>query len=40
MPLRTRLTERLGIKHPIISAPMGLMAGGKLAPYPMPAASV
>ena len=31
MPLRTRLTERLGIKHPIISAPMGLLAGGKLA---------
>lgn len=30
MPLRTRLTERLGIKHPIISAPMGLLAGGKL----------
>lgn len=31
MPLRTRLTERLGIEHPIISAPMGLLAGGKLA---------
>lgn len=31
MPLRTRLTERLGIEYPIISAPMGLLAGGKLA---------
>jgi nitronate monooxygenase len=31
MPLRTRLTERFGIDHPIISAPMGFFAGGKLA---------
>ena len=31
MSLRTRLTERLGIKHPIISAPMGFVAGGRLA---------
>ena len=31
MPLRTRLTERLGIEHPILSAPMGLIAGGRLA---------
>lgn len=31
MRLRTRLTERLGIEHPIISAPMGLLAGGRLA---------
>lgn len=31
MPLRTRLTERLGIEHPIISAPMGFVAGGRLA---------
>jgi nitronate monooxygenase len=31
MPLRTRLTERLGIDHPIISAPMGTFAGGRLA---------
>ena len=31
MPLRTRLTEKFGIEHPIISAPMGLLAGGKLA---------
>ena len=31
MPLRTRLTDRFGIKHPIISAPMGFVAGGKLA---------
>jgi nitronate monooxygenase len=31
MPIQTRLTERLGITHPIISAPMGHAAGGKLA---------
>lgn len=31
MPLRTRLTERFGIEYPIISAPMGVIAGGKLA---------
>ncbi len=31
MRLRTRLTERLGIEHPIISAPMGFIAGGRLA---------
>src|SRR3974390_1569295 len=31
MALRTRLTEALGIEHPIISAPMGFAAGGKLA---------
>ena len=31
MTLRTRLTERLGIEHPIVSAPMGLVAGGALA---------
>ena len=31
MHLRTRLTERFGIEHPIISAPMGFFAGGKLA---------
>src|SRR5215813_6919449 len=29
--LRTRLTERLKLNHPIISAPMGFAAGGKLA---------
>ena len=29
--LKTRLTEKLGIKHPILLAPMGVMAGGKLA---------
>lgn len=27
----TRLTQKLGIEHPIISAPMGLAAGGRLA---------
>jgi nitronate monooxygenase len=31
MPQRTRLTERLGIKHPVISAPMAFVAGGRLA---------
>jgi nitronate monooxygenase len=31
MLLRTRLTERLGIEHPVISAPMGFFAGGRLA---------
>jgi nitronate monooxygenase len=31
MAIHTRLTEKLGIEHPIISAPMGFFAGGKLA---------
>jgi nitronate monooxygenase len=31
MALRTRLTERLGIRYPILSAPMGGTAGGALA---------
>ncbi len=31
MALSTRLTEMLGIEHPIISAPMAFAAGGKLA---------
>jgi nitronate monooxygenase len=31
MALHTRLTETLGIEHPIISAPMGFAAGGNLA---------
>jgi len=31
MALRTRLTERLRIRHPILSAPMGGTAGGALA---------
>jgi nitronate monooxygenase len=31
MTLRTRLTERLGIEHPVISAPMGFVSGGNLA---------
>ena len=31
MPLQTRLTERLRIDHPILSAPMGGAAGGRLA---------
>ena len=31
MVLTTRLTERLGIRHPIISAPMAFAAGGRLA---------
>ena len=29
--IATRLTERLGIRHPVISAPMALAAGGRLA---------
>lgn len=29
--IRTPLTQRLGLKHPIIQAPMALAAGGKLA---------
>ena len=31
MALHTRLTERLGIRHPILQAPMGSSAGGALA---------
>ena len=31
MALRTRLTERLAIEHPILSAPMAFAAGGQLA---------
>jgi nitronate monooxygenase len=31
MRLKTRLTEKLGIEHPILLAPMGAMAGGRLA---------
>lgn len=31
MPIETRLTKRLGIKHPIFSAPMAFAAGGRLA---------
>ncbi len=31
MALRTRLTERLGLEHPIVSAPMAFAAGGRLA---------
>jgi nitronate monooxygenase len=31
MRLKTRLTEKLGIEHPILLAPMGVMAGGRLA---------
>ena len=31
MALNTRLTQQLGIRHPIISAPMAFAAGGRLA---------
>jgi nitronate monooxygenase len=31
MRLKTRLTESLGIEHPIMLAPMGVIAGGRLA---------
>ena len=29
--IKTKLTERLGLQHPVIQAPMALAAGGKLA---------
>lgn len=29
--LKTRLTERMGLRHPLISAPMAFAAGGRLA---------
>ena len=31
MTLRTRLTERLNITHPVLLAPMGSVSGGRLA---------
>ena len=31
MPIATRLTQRLGIKHPVLLAPMGSISGGALA---------
>jgi len=31
MSLSTRLTERFGLSHPVISAPMAFAAGGRLA---------
>src|SRR5438552_9635672 len=31
MPISTRLTERLGVTHPVMLAPMDLVADGKLA---------
>ncbi|NMJ42645.1 nitronate monooxygenase [Roseomonas sp. JC162] len=31
MPFRNRLTERLGIEHPVLLAPMDYVAGGRLA---------
>jgi nitronate monooxygenase len=31
MALRTKLTEKLGISHPILLAPMGTASGGTLA---------
>jgi len=31
MHLQTRLTDRLGIEHPILLAPMNVLAGGRLA---------
>ena len=29
--MKTRLTEMLGIEHPVLLAPMNVIAGGKLA---------
>jgi nitronate monooxygenase len=31
MTIKTRLTERFGLRYPIVSAPMDVIAGGKLA---------
>jgi nitronate monooxygenase len=31
MPISTRLTELLGVEHPILLAPMDIVADGKLA---------
>jgi nitronate monooxygenase len=31
MQLQTRLTEKLGIRHPVLLAPMNVIAGGRLA---------
>ncbi len=31
MPITTRLTERLGVRHPILLAPMDVVADGRLA---------
>ena len=31
MAIRTALTERFGLEYPIVSAPMGAVAGGRLA---------
>src|SRR5215831_7352501 len=31
MSITTRLTEQLSIRHPIVSAPMDVIAGGRLA---------
>ena len=31
MAMTTRLTKRLGLRHPVLSAPMAFVAGGKLA---------
>lgn len=31
MTLKTKLTDRLGIRHPVLLAPMDLVAGGRLA---------
>ena len=31
MAIRTALTEKFGLEYPIVSAPMGVVAGGRLA---------
>ena len=31
MAIQNRLTQTLGIEHPLLLAPMGLVAGGRLA---------
>ena len=34
--ISTRLTERFGIRHPIVCAPMALVTGGDSNPRPLP----
>ena len=31
MAIRTALTEKFGLEYPVVSAPMGAVAGGRLA---------
>ena len=40
MGLRTALTDRFGIDHPVVLAPMGGVAGGALSRPPFRTAAV